>query len=99
MADTPSDVETLAKSLASYNTYPQNLLSTDDFPHDLELYSEKLHDGANLFQPEKANLVLRDLVDVGTGELSVTNPRLGLKRQEALVLTDGTECRRSYISR
>jgi hypothetical protein len=68
MADTPSDVETLAKSLASYDSYPQNLLSTDDFPHDLELYSEKLHDGANLFQPEKANLVLRDLVDAGTGK-------------------------------
>ncbi|KAL2206312.1 hypothetical protein CC79DRAFT_1398254 [Sarocladium strictum] len=97
MADTPSDVETLAKSLASYNTYPQNLLSTDDFPHDLELYCEKLHDGANLFQPEKANLVLRDLVDVGTGGHIYHDEELkGTDKLQQLLSVDKPDPRRRY---
>jgi hypothetical protein len=97
MADTPSDVETLAKSLASYDSYPQNLLSTDDFPHDLELYSEKLHDGANLFQPGKANLVLRDLVDTGTeGHVYRDEELNGTDKLQQLLSVDKPDPQRRY---
>lgn len=96
MADAQVELERLTQSLEAYGSYPENLISTDVFPHDLELCRAGLRDSDNLFQQSKETLVLRDLVRSDTGSYSHHDEEFkGTSKLRPLLSADSPDpCRR-----
>lgn len=52
---------TMLPLLTEYNNYPENLIDTHHFQHELKAYQAKLSSAASLFHGSKRNVRILDL--------------------------------------